>query len=231
MQELYGVNLSNVIDRDSALHLSNLHIERCAFYNCVLSASRHPDLRTRISDSTLLNCEADNCNVFNVALTNVRVENLKTGEDPLFVWGAKFSSVTLAGNFDRLVINSRVNPPAISIGDPEEFRKANTFHGPSDWALDLSDVHALELTLRGIPARRVRIDQRTQAVVRRSMVPSHNKWRSACDGTWWDRTIGAMMNSDHDDVVLVTPRLRPDADIFIRSIEKLRSLGIADPAK
>ncbi|MGW2178008.1 hypothetical protein ACWCXX_07940 [Streptomyces sp. NPDC001732] len=231
MQELNGVNFNNLIDRNSALHLSDLHVEGCTFYNCVLSAARHPDLRTRISNTTLLNCKADNCNVYSVALTNVRVENLSTGDEPLFVWGAKFSNVTLAGNFDRLVINSRVNPPAIPMGDSEEFRKANAFHTPNDWALDLSNAYALELTLRGIPASRVRIDQQTQAVVRRSMVPSHNKWRSACAGTWWDRTIDSMMKSNHDDVVLVTPRLRPDSDLFVRAIEKLRSLGIADPAE
>ncbi|MEU9204973.1 hypothetical protein [Streptomyces sp. NPDC048332] len=156
------------------------------------------------------------------------MENLDTGDEPLFVWGAKFSHVTLTGNFGRLVINSSVNPPAIPIGDSEEFKMANTPQATTDWTLDISNAHAQELTLRGIQAQYVRIDPQTQAIVRREMVPRNSRWKSACSGTWWFNSIEAMMKSDQDDVLLITPRSRPDADVFIRAIEELRNLGIAD---
>jgi hypothetical protein len=98
-----------------------------------------------------------------------------------------------------------------------------------DWALDVREAEAAELTIIGVPARLVRRDPGNQAVVRRAAV-ADGKWKSIDLGkSHWQITIQEMLDGGFDDVVLIAPKRSVNYAACVRGIELLRAAGIADP--
>jgi hypothetical protein len=163
-------------------------------------------------------------------LEQVSVDGLRTGSEPLFIWGAVYDRVVLKGKLDKLVLSSRVNAPGLDDVDQQAFDAASKdFYASVDWAIDIREVEVHELDIRGVPSRLVRRDTRTQAVVRRENALDEKRWRDLDLGhAWWATQLESMVREGHEEIILVAPlRNRKVAD-FITGIEILRNVGVAD---
>lgn len=88
----------------------------------------------------------------------------------------------------------------------------------------------MEADIRGIPARLIRRDPETQAVVARQKA-IEGGWREVnLDGTWWQASIEFMATDSNDpDVVLVAPKRHPRFRDLLQGIQLLRKAGVAEP--
>jgi hypothetical protein len=109
-------------------------------------------------------------------------------------------------------------------------RQREAYYRDVDWALDISEAEAVELALEGIPARLVRRDPETHAVVTR---------QAALSGEWLELRrvqetalrlmIQDMLKRGYDDTVLVAERRARDFKQVLEGIEQLRAAGVAEP--
>lgn len=88
----------------------------------------------------------------------------------------------------------------------------------------------MELELAGIPARLIRRDPETQAVVTRQAALS-GEWREL---EWVQETvlglgIQQMLKRGDDDTVLVAERRARDFKQLLAGIQELRAAGVAEP--
>jgi hypothetical protein len=88
----------------------------------------------------------------------------------------------------------------------------------------------VELELAGIPARLVRRDPETQAVVTRQAALS-GEWRDLkrVQGTVLGLGIQQMLKRGDDDTVLVAERRARDFKQLREGIQELRAAGVAEP--
>jgi hypothetical protein len=163
---------------------------------------------------------------------DVCIENLKT-VGLLQTWGIAFKHVTLRGKIGRIMLSDIVDPRArtpLDLRTVQGFRQANEVHyAYTDWALDISKAEFVECDIRGVPARLIRRDPETQAIVTRD---------KALDGTWraldlsrtyWSVVIDCMLQFEWNDVVLVAPKRSRQFKELLEGLKLLRKAGVAEP--
>lgn len=153
------------------------------------------------------------------------------GEYEMKTWGAVFKHVTLRRRIGPVLIISN----AVFPFDPEEvkreFEQANAaYYRTVDWALDISAAEFDDCDIRGIPARLIRRDPETQAVVKRAKA-RRGDWREMSFGKaeWVKAAIKHMLEWGNEDVVLVAGKRAKDFRATLNAINLLRRAGIADP--
>jgi len=101
-----------------------------------------------------------------------------------------------------------------------------------DFALDISEAEAVELELTGIPARLVRRDPETQAVVTREAALS-GAWRELEHVQGTELRVGIQQllkgQGGTDDMVLVAHKRSRNFRELLAGIEELRAAGVALP--
>lgn len=223
----------SLLDRGDALLLENMSFDSCTFTNCKISLTKERDRRSVVRNVTLRNCEANACGVGPAVLEDVEIDGLSTS-DLLIIWGATFKHVTLRGDIGKIKINQAVHfvdtTPAVQ--QPfDEYRVK--LYGSIDWALDISGARFKEFDVRGIPARLVRIDPDSQAVVTRTRALQEG-WREALSpsNTLWPFMIKLFLSDGDEDMVLVAPLNAPKKrrDELLQGLQELRRLGVAEPA-
>jgi hypothetical protein len=206
---------------------------RCSFDNYSIAVTADPARRPMIRNCHLIDCSVHATYLNGAIVEDTIVDGLRTSaRTNLLVFGAAFKHVTLRGRLGTLL--SR--PYTHLLADerhPErddQFKQANAaYYAEVDWALDIREAEAAELTLIGVPARLVRRNPATQAVVRRAAV-ADGRWRTIDLGkAHWRITIEEMLDGGFDDVMLVAPTRSVNYAACLRGIEILRSEGIADP--
>lgn len=181
----------------------------------------------------LENCDAKACTIHTAIIEDATVDGLKT--QGLFqVWGAVLRHVVLKGKLGRLMLSSALLPVVSGVwtqADQRAYDDANAEYLASvDWSLDISGVEAEELDIRGIPARLVRRDPETQAVVTRQKAMS-GEWRNLdLSGTHWATSIQSLLDLGLEDKVLVAAKRSKRFHDLLGGIKKLRDAGIAEPS-
>jgi len=228
-----GPDFSSALFRRRRRVCSDFEFIRCSFDNYTVAA--RADLANR---PVIRNCRVVDCSVHATYLNGAVVEDTiidglgTSARTHLLVFGAVFKHVTLRGKLGTLI-----SRPYTHLFDDEghperddQFKQANAaYYAQVDWALDIREAEAAELTLIGVPANLIRRDPATQAVVRRAAV-ADGKWKAIDLGkAYWHITIQEMLDGGFEDVVLVSPRRSVNYAAGVRGIEILRSERIADP--
>ncbi|HEY6203917.1 MAG TPA: hypothetical protein VI056_12860 [Candidatus Limnocylindria bacterium] len=228
-----GPNFSAAPFRRRRQVCSDFEFIRCSFDNYTVAV--RADLANR---PVIRNCRLVDCSVHATYLNGAIVEDtiidgLRTSaRTHLLVFGAVFKHVTLRGKIGTLI-----SRPYTHLFDDEshperdqQFKQANAaYYEQVDWAIDIREAQAAEITLIGVPARLIRRDPATQAVVRRATL-ADDKWKAIDLGkAYWHVTIQEMLDGGFDDVVLVAPKRSTNYAEHLRGIEILRSERIADP--
>ena len=233
MIEFKNKAFDSLFDRGNALALQSMRFEGCSFSNCALSLTKRFELRSQVSNVELVNCSAVDCDIGPTVLRDVRVDGLLTN-DLLIVWGAVFSHVALSGQIGKIKINHWVHhvdrSPEVQ-GPFDAYRQ--DFYQATDWALDISGARFKEFEVRGVPARLIRIDPETQAVVTRERALSPG-WRErlSSSNTLWPFMIKLFLSDGDPDMVLAVPlgAAKSKRDALLKDLRELRALGVAEPA-
>ncbi len=152
----------------------------------------------------------------------------------LQAWGSVFRRVTLPGKVGRVMITPLVGAQHLSTPLQQAFddERDRYYANMDDFALDISQAEAVELEITGIPARLIRRDPETQAVVTREAVLS-GEWRELEHVQDTELGIGIQEllkgKDGTDDSVLVAHKRSRNFKKLLAGIEELRAAGIAQP--
>jgi hypothetical protein len=208
----------------------DLHFKRCAFVSSAVSITEEPANRTTVRNVTLERCRVVGSSLHCAVVQDVLVDGLETS-DLHQAWGALFKHVTLRGKIGRLMVTPLVGPRHLHTPVQEAFDKErDAYYRDVDWALDISEAEAVELELAGIPARLIRRDSETQAVVtRQAALPG--EWRDLehVQGTELGLGIQELLKWGADDIVLVAHKRSRNFKQLLAGIEELRAAGVAEP--
>jgi len=212
------------------VRFENLVFRNCTFRTCVISLRDQPANRSIVRYVELINCEYEEVAGPSAAIVeDVLVDGLKT-QGLLQTWAMVFKHVTLRGRIGRVMITNGL-PPFTAPSVFQAFETANAaYYEGVDWALDISQAEFKECDIRGVPARLIRRDPETQAVVTRTRA-LEGRWRELdLDRTYWTTGIEFLLNREHDqDVVLVAPKRARNFKDLLAGIKLLREAGVAEP--
>jgi hypothetical protein len=213
-------------------HLQDLRLVSCIFDNCGVAPTAVPEHMARIKNVELIDCYNLNSQINACYLSDVRVENLKTG-DLMLVWAPMLTHFTLAGKIGRVKINEFMRLHGITAAQEAAWQEMRREHyAQVDWALDISVAKPLLLDIAGIPAAKIRRNPETQIVVTRARLHDKRQVDAIPD---LEDTLRFMLRSfagsDAADAVFVAPTGRP-AKAFkpvLEGFAALRRAGLAEP--
>jgi hypothetical protein len=216
-------------DRNSSRLFENLQVHNCYFESCSLSLASNPKRRSTVRQVEMGACEARGCIVFTPILQVIHIMDLKI-HGLLQCWGAAFDRVTLTGRISGFMISPVIDPMHIDSEAQRMFNQANkTFYEEVDWALDISGAEFTgEVDIRGIPARLIRRDPETQAVVTREKA-LEGTWRELdLSETYWPTSIEYLLKHNESDTVLIAPKRSPKFGVLMQGLDRLREAGVAE---
>ena len=208
----------------------DLHFKKCTFISSSISITYDPANRTTVRNVTLERCRVVGSSLDCAVVEDVLVDGLQTS-DLHQAWGALFKHVTLRGKIGRLMVTPLISPRHRNTPEQAAFdEQREAYYETIDWALDISEAEAVELELAGIPARLIRRDPETQAVVTRQAALS-GEWRKLepVNETVLGLAIQQMLKRGDDDTVLVAERRARDFKQLLAGIQELRAAGVAEP--
>ena len=208
----------------------DLHFKKCTFISSSISITYDPANRTTVRNVTLERCRVVGSALDCAVVEHVLVDGLQTS-DLHQAWGALFKHVTLRGKIGRLMVTPLISPRHRNTPEQAAFdEQREAYYETIDWALDISEAEAVELELAGIPARLIRRDPETQAVVTRQAALS-GEWRELepVKKTVLGLAIQQMLKRGDDDTVLVAERRARDFKQLLAGIQELRAAGVAEP--
>lgn len=215
-------------DRNSGRVYQDAEFRGCKFIHCTILVGRRRIRRPVVRNVKLLNCAEHNCYFEGAFVEDVLVDGLKTS-GLLRVYGSAFKHVTLRGRVDRLMINSILSP--IDKTKPEHqqavAQENAAYYATVDWALDISEADFVECDIRGVPARLIRRDPATQAVVTLEKALEGNWKQLDLSGTWWP-TVLEFLPETGSDGVLVVPKRDPKFRQLLDGLKLLRYAGVAE---
>jgi hypothetical protein len=202
----------------------------CTFDNCALALNPNPEARTRINNVHLLDCVDVNSSIGPAILEDVTVNGLKVRGDLLILWGTLFKHVTLQGHVGSVKINASALCARDDKAEEPFTRFRNTFYEQTDWALDLREGEFGTFEIAGIPARLIRRDPATQAVVTREKAMRRG-WRKKVHpaNTFWPFVIDLFLQDGEPDIVLVAGKRHKKSRQLRDGLQNLRDLGVAEP--
>ena len=179
----------------------------------------------------LSRCREMGCDLYGAVLEDVVVDDLtRVGRMPIRLAACAYRHVVLKGRIPQLTFTHVIGTDPESERQPRWDRANTTFYDTVDWALDTSEAEfGSQTSLYGIPAALVRRDPTDQVVLTRagaSTVP----WQEAIVGAW-AIAIDWFLDSNQDSLVVVAgKRDKKHYNSDLRTIELLRSLGVAQRA-
>lgn len=218
-------------DPDNGSTYENYHFNNCTFDNCSISTSRDVMRRATVKNVLLTSCASFNSIIGPTVFEEVTIRNFRVN-DLLIMWAPLFKHVTISGKIVgglKLNINAHFDDRSAELQRPfDEARIA--FYNQVDWALDISEAVLSAAELHGVPAKLVRRDPETQAIVLRQKVVE-DSWRARIS-EWnpWPISIDFFLSYKQPDMVLVArkgnrKKFRKDLD----GLKELRDLGVVEP--
>jgi hypothetical protein len=139
--------------------------------------------------------------------------------------------VTLRGKIGPIKINKVAhfqdrNRNVVATADP----KQPEHYENVDWALDISQAQCVDLSIEGIPARKIIRDPATQVVVTRRLAKKGGWRKKVSDwNSYWPYVIDYHLDDGEDDMVLVAPKGNKKAKFkkLLDGIKELCDLGVA----
>jgi hypothetical protein len=229
MTIIEGRSFECFYDQDSSATFESMEFRGCSFISSAISITRRPSLRSTVRNVRFLNCQQRGCALDSAIVEGVMVDGFKT--NGLFqTWGAAFKHVTLRGVIGRVMLSPAVAAGLAAADEQRAFDEANRdYYRNVDWALDISEGEFEELDIRGIPARLIRRDANTQAVVTREKAMS-GIWRNIdLSKTYWATSLQFLLDFGFEDMVLVAPKRNRKYLKLLDGLKMLRDAGVAEP--
>lgn len=213
--------------------------DKCVFDGGVLSpASEIEDFdvakRCTIRRVRMSRCKVRFPIIGPAIVEEVMIDGLDIERDAVFVRGAAFKHVTLKGNIGRIMIWASPNQLPVEHIDRACMEANKAYYKDVDWALDIREVRAKELSVTSIPVDLVRYDPEHQAVVRLETI--RKRWKEIkeeCEGCVFRYAMARLREQPYCDGVVLCVPLRAKKDYVAEltaMLKHLRKLGIADPA-
>jgi hypothetical protein len=230
MRDIVNRTFELEIDR-GGLAAEGVRFRSCTFDNCALSLVSDPARMSRVARCELIDCYSLNSTIGPCHITDVRIENLKTG-DLMLVWGPVLTRLELKGKIGRVKINDAIQDPHASEAQQKSFRILRQEHyAEVDWALDISGARPLMLDISGIPASKVRRDPEMQIVVSNTRLKSLEQLK-ALPGLDADTefVLQQFVRNEETDKILAAPTGRGPKFVrpVLNSFALLRQAGIAE---
>jgi hypothetical protein len=233
-----GVEFKNLRSKPGAVYEDGV-LDRCLFDGGVLSPASEtedfdPASRCTVRRVTLTRCKVRYPLVGPAIFEDVTIDRLDIEREALFVRGAAFKHVTLKGNTGSILLHPSPNQLPVERIDRACVEANREYYRDVDWALDIREVRARELSVRSVPVDLVRYDPEHQAVVRRTMI--HRRWqeiRAELAGCVFAYPLGDLYRESFcDGAVLCVPlRAKKDRVAELTAVlKRLRQLDIAEPA-
>ena len=216
-------------DWNSKCVFSDLEFYHCKFTNCNVSVTKNPKRRSIITRSKFVGCEVLDVNVYAAIVEDVLISDLRT-HNKLMTNCAVFKHVKLEGKIGKVLISPLIEVWKQNTKEQRRFTDANNeYYKKVDWALDISEAHFLDCSIRGIPSKFIKRDPASQAVVTREKAIT-GAWKQLdLSKTYWKTVIEFLLDRQDVDVVLVAPKCHPHYSDLIEGIEMLRDAGVAEP--
>jgi hypothetical protein len=230
------VTFANMGLRKVDFLLRNVRLEECTFDNCVLALPCSIENTARVENIDAVKCKILSSHVGPVIFSNVHIKDLLI-DDMLVLRGALFDSVIFEGKIGNIIFSPSVAfayyNPETDVPLQEEFdRRRQHFYSKVDWAIDISKALFTECDIDGIPARLIKRDTATQAIVTRERALKKS-WRNkiSANNSLWLFVIDQFLESNEEDIVLVAPKRASKKEFtkLLNGIEELRKLGVAEP--
>jgi hypothetical protein len=186
-------------------------------------------MRSTVRNVKLVECEQRGCALEAAIVEDVLVDGFKT--NGLFqTWGAVFRHVTFRGKIGRIMISPAMAAGTATPTEQRAFDEANAaYYATVDWALDISAGEFEEVDIRRVPARLIRRDPATQAVVTREKA-MEGRWRTLdLAKTDWAGWSDLFLKDGDSDLVLVAPKRHRKYRDFLDGLKMLRDAGVAQP--
>jgi len=211
----------------------DLVLRKCKFLSSGVSLAKDPAQRSVVRNVTLERCRVQRSSLGCAVVEDVLVDGLQTA-DLLQARGTVFRRVTLKGKIGRFMVGQLIGPGYLNTPVQDAFDRDREayYENVDDFALDISEAEAVELELTGIPARLVRRDPETQAVVTREAALS-GAWRELEHVQGTELRVGIQQllkgQGGTDDMVLVAHKRSRNFRELLAGIEELRAAGVALP--
>lgn len=198
---------------------------RCKNLGGGLSTYGAPVHRSMMRNVSITDCSVHSYFGHGAVFEEVTIDRLRTSRCPVILDACVFRHVTLKGNCGSFLLNADIeyDHPSRSAA----FRVANhSFFESVDWALDISDVRATCLELRGcIPAKLVRRDPGDQVVMTRE-VALEGRWRDFEPPPHFSTGVWAFLQDCEADNVFCAYRKSKDYKDEVSYFNRLRSHGL-----
>ena len=222
--EFEGIRIKDPVEE------TGLTFEGCLFSACVLGIPcRSPQDRLVLKQMTLRDCTLDSLIIGPVVFEDCLLENLKT-LDLQWVHGAAFKHCIVRGEAGEALLFEEKEPlePRDSKSNAPFIAENQRIYESIDWALDISEAQFHELDIRGVPAERIRINDRNQIKV------NYQRLREAYDagqleGAPFSEYIDTCLEDYEDsemNFVLVSHPDSPEHDEEMELFQYLRKLGM-----
>jgi len=218
--------------------LEDVELRRCAFVECQWPAQQTIEDRSTLRRVNLVRCHVTASDLGSVIAEDCTVDTIwfhRGMWGPQKLAGCAFRHVVIRGNVTgglRFVPSYGwlTTYPQWPAAEDPLVRANAAFYADVDWALDISHARftGIEMAWCDIPARLIRRDPATQAIVTRGSAEGAD-WRAACgDSPFWV-AIERFLESGLPDTVLVAPRRNKYFERERAALERLRAIGVALP--
>ena len=222
-RQVSGQTFFNIRVKRGDIGESGFEFDECSFEACSVSVDRSDRSHVKLSHVDLRACRVAGGGLRGVHLVDCSVRGLQVSSMPQ-VLGCVFEHVTLEGKINKLMIR----PELPTVDDQAPFLAAAAkAYERIDWALDISEVDAYNLEVKGIPSRLIRRDPETQIVVRGEALEGKPWSEIDYSGTYFRVSMDRIVLEGWPEVILVAPRTGPKKEAFLRVINDLRAIGVA----
>jgi hypothetical protein len=238
MRQFEDESFHQLYDRGDQLLLENMRFKNCEFVRCAISLTEKFGRMSTVRNVELLDCALINCQTGPTIFSDVTITNLKTS-DLLILWCPYLDKVTLSGEIGKLKVNAAADTSTVG---PANYYKQkpfddyrDKFYANVDWALDISKARFKELDLESVPARLVRRDPESQAIVTREKALQFAKegWRKLLppECKHWAIVVDMFLSDGEEDIVLVAPlgAAKAKRDPLLKGLQEFRRIGLAEP--
>jgi hypothetical protein len=215
----------------SDVEFINCSFVHCGFSSVEIANPKNLDLvglRSTARNMLFRNCDISGCSVDAGIVEDVTIDSLKL-RNHMQTAGTVFKHVVVKGVVDKLMLTPYVDFSGRYPHVQRAFDEANReYYENVDWALDISEGEFKDCDIRAIPARLIRRDPLTQAVLTREKA-IEGKWRDIdLSDTYWATSIDFLIKQGHKDTILVAPKKSRNFKKLLNGLYRLRDAGIVD---
>ena len=216
-------------DKKPNSSFNDISFIKCSFEGCSISNTKNVKRRSIVRNMELIKCEVRGVMIGTPIVENVLVSGLHT-HNMLSAYGAVYKHVKLEGNIGQILLCPFKFPTVSTLKEETAFELANVeYYKAVDWALDISEGRFNDCDIRGIPAKLIKRDPASQAVLTREKALAGNWKKLDLSKTYLSGLIRLFLESGEEDMVIIAGKRSRSYVDMLAGIKMLRDAGVAEP--